>query len=62
VDSHKYNQVVVKNDLFAKDLGLASTPTFLILKQNSTKVAAIEGARSLPVFQNTIDQFLNNTI
>jgi protein-disulfide isomerase len=62
VDSHKYNQVVVKNDLFAKDLGLASTPTFLILKQNSTKVAAIEGARSLPVFKNTIDQFLNNTL
>jgi protein-disulfide isomerase len=62
VDSHKYNQVVVKNDLFAKDLGLASTPTFLILKQNSTKVAAIEGARPLPVFKNTIDQFLNNTI
>jgi protein-disulfide isomerase len=62
VDSHKYNQVVVKNDLFAKDLGLASTPTFLILKHNSTKVAAIEGARPLPVFKNTIDQFLNNTI
>jgi protein-disulfide isomerase len=62
VDSHKYNQVVVKNDLFAKDLGLASTPTFLILKHNSTKVAAIEGARPLPVFKNTIDQLLNNTI
>ena len=62
VDSHKYNLVVVKNDLFAKDLGLASTPTFLILKHNSTKVAAIEGARPLPVFKNTIDQFLNNTI
>ena len=62
VDSHKYNQVVVKNNLFAKDLGLASTPTFLILKHNSTKVAAIEGARPLPVFKNTIDQFLNNTI
>jgi protein-disulfide isomerase len=62
VDSHKYNQVVVKNDLFAKDLGLTSTPTFLILKHNSTKVAAMEGARPLPVFKNTIDQLLNNTI
>jgi protein-disulfide isomerase len=62
VDSHKYNQIVVNNGLFAKDLGLASTPTFLILKQNSTKVAAIEGARSISVFKNTIDQFLNNTI
>ncbi len=62
LDSHKYNQVVLKNDLFAKNLGLISTPTFLILQQNSTKIAAIEGAQPLPIFENTINQILNKTI
>jgi hypothetical protein len=35
---------VEENDKFAKGLGLASSPTFLILKENSTRIAAIEGA------------------
>jgi protein-disulfide isomerase len=62
LDSHKYNQVVLKNDLFAKDLGLTSTPTFLILQKNSTKIAAIEGAQPLSIFENTLYQILNKTL
>jgi protein-disulfide isomerase len=62
LNSHKYNQLVVQNDIFAKNLGLANTPTFLILKDNSTKIAAVEGAQPLNVFDDVIAQFLNNTI
>ncbi len=62
LDSHKYNQVVQENDLFAKELGLVSTPTFLILQQNSSKIAAIEGAQPLYIFENTINQVLNQTV
>lgn len=62
LNSHKYNQLVVQNDVFAKNLGLSSTPTFLILKDNSTKIAAVEGAQPINVFDDVIAQFLNNTI
>lgn len=62
LDSHKYGQIVLKNDRFAKDLGLVSTPTFLILQQNTSKIAAIEGAQPLYIFENTINQMLNQTI
>lgn len=62
LESHKYNPLVVENDLFAKNLGLASTPTFLILKENSTRIAAIEGAQPLEVFDDVINQLLNNTL
>lgn len=62
LESHKYNTLVVDNDIFAKNLGLASTPTFLILKENSTKIAAVEGAQPLEVFDDVINQLLNNTL
>jgi protein-disulfide isomerase len=62
LNSHKYNQLVVQNDIFAKNLGLANTPTFLILKDNSTKIAAVEGAQPIDVFDDVIAQFLNNTL
>lgn len=62
LDSHKYNQQVVNNHAFAAGVGLTSTPTFLILKENSTKIAAIEGAQPIQVFDDVINQFLNNTI
>lgn len=62
LSSDKYNQLVAQNDIFAKNLGLASTPTFLILKDNSTKIAAVEGAQPINVFDDVIAQFLNNTI
>ena len=62
LNSHKYNQLVVQNDIFAKNLGLSTTPTFLILKDNSTKIAAVEGAQPISVFDDVIAQFLNNTI
>lgn len=62
LSTHKYNKEVVQNDIFAREIGLTSTPTFLILKQNSTKIAAVEGAQPIKVFRNVIEQFLNNTI
>jgi predicted DsbA family dithiol-disulfide isomerase len=48
--------------MFAKSIGLGSTPTFLILKDNSTKIAALEGAQPIKVFDDVIAQFLNNTL
>ena len=62
LDSHKYNKLIGENDMFAKRLGLGSTPTFLILKDNSTRIAAIEGAQPIKVFDDVIHQFLNNTL
>jgi protein-disulfide isomerase len=62
LNSHKYNQLVMQNDIFAKNLGLSTTPTFLILKDNSTKIAAVEGAQPISVFDDVIAQFLNNTL
>ncbi len=62
LDSHKYNQVVMKNDLFGKGIGLGTTPTFFFLKQNTTKVAAIQGFQPFSVFRNVIDQLLNSTV
>ncbi|VFJ12761.1 DsbA family protein [Candidatus Nitrosocosmicus franklandus] len=62
LQSHKYNSIVVENDIFAKNLGLTSTPTFLIMKENSTRIAAIEGAQPIEVFDDVIGQLLNNTL
>ena len=62
LNSHKFNQLVAQNDMFAKGIGLGSTPTFLILKDNSTKIAALEGAQPIKVFDDVIAQFLNNTL
>jgi protein-disulfide isomerase len=62
LNSHKYAKLVGENDKFAKGLGLASTPTFLILKENSTRIAAIEGAQPLEVFDDVIDQLLDNEL
>ena len=60
MDSHKYNQIVMKNDIFGKEIGLGTTPTFFFIKQNSTKVAAIQGFHPYPVFKNVIDQIKRN--
>jgi protein-disulfide isomerase len=62
LDSHKYNIQIVNDDSFSKNLGLASTPTFLIIKEGSSKVTAIEGAQPINVFEDTINQILNGTI
>ncbi len=52
----------MKNDLFGKGIGLGTTPTFFFLKQNTTKVAAIQGFQPFSVFKNVIDQLLNSTV
>jgi protein-disulfide isomerase len=62
LESHKYKQVVMNNDIFAKDLGFVSSPTFLIINSNSSKVAAFGGAQPFSVFKDTINQLLNKTI
>jgi protein-disulfide isomerase len=62
LNSHKFNHLVLQNDMFAKSIRLGSTPTFLILKDNSTKIAALEGAQPITVFDDVIAQFLNNTL
>lgn len=61
LDSNKYVKTVEENDKFAKNIGLQSTPTFLIFKDNSTRIAAIEGHQPLIIFEDVIDQLLNNT-
>lgn len=60
--SQKYHEQVINNDKFVKDLGIGSSPTFLIVKNNSTKIAALEGAQPFKVFADTINQILNGQI
>ena len=52
----------MKNDIFGKEIGLGTTPTFFFLKQNSTKVAALQGFHPYSVFKNVIDQMLVNRL
>jgi predicted DsbA family dithiol-disulfide isomerase len=54
LEFQKYNQQISQNDEFAKSLGLASTPTFLILMEKSTKIAAVGGAQPIIVFDDVI--------
>jgi protein-disulfide isomerase len=61
LDSHKYSQIVMKNDIFGKELGLGTAPTFFFIKQNSTKVAAIQGFHPYSAFKSVIDQLLTNS-
>ena len=56
--SHKYNPIVIKNDLFAKSIGLNATPTFLLIKPESTKIAIVQGLQSYSAFKNIIDNLL----
>jgi hypothetical protein len=41
---------------------LGSTLSLLILKYNSIKIEALEGAQPISVFDEVIAQFLNGTI
>ena len=52
---------MAKNDIFAKNLGLANPPTFLILMDNSTKIANVEGRQPIKVIEDVISQFINGT-
>jgi protein-disulfide isomerase len=61
LDSQKYSQVVIENDSFGRNLGVGSTPTFFFIKQNSTKVAAIQGFHPYSDFVNVINQLRNST-
>jgi len=61
LNSHKYDQIVLKNDLLGRGIGLGSTPTFFFLKHNSTKVAAIQGFHPYSTYSNAIEQLLNVT-
>jgi hypothetical protein len=48
--------------MIAKSIGLGSTPSLLILKDNSTKIEALEGTQPISVFDDVTAQFLNGTI
>jgi len=52
---------VAQNDIFAKNLGLANPPTFLILMDNSTKIANVGGGQPIKVLEDVINQFMNGT-
>jgi protein-disulfide isomerase len=52
VDSGKYNEIVTKNDSFARNIGLASTPSFIFY--NGTTPVAIQGAQPYEAFEQII--------
>jgi predicted DsbA family dithiol-disulfide isomerase len=52
VDSGKYNEVVLENDAFARNIGLQSTPSFIFY--NGTTPVAIQGAQPYEAFEQII--------
>ena len=54
LNSHKYNQKVVKNQNFAKSIGINATPSFLIF--NDEQLVRIIGAHPIEKFIDAIEQ------
>jgi protein-disulfide isomerase len=52
VDTGKYNEIVIENDSFARNIGLQSTPSFIFY--NGTTAVAIEGAQPYEAFEQII--------
>ena len=52
INSGKYNEIVLENDVFARNIGLQSTPSFVFY--NGTTPIAIQGAQSYTVFEQII--------
>ena len=54
LNTHKYYQMIIENENYAKQIGINATPTFLIF--DNDKLIRIIGAQQLKEFQNVINQ------
>ncbi|MGH9951804.1 MAG: DsbA family protein [Nitrososphaeraceae archaeon] len=59
IDNHTHRDLVEANTQLANVIGLRSTPSFVIIS-NETVPIAIEGAQPFPVFKQAIDDVLAN--
>lgn len=53
LDDKKYEQKVLENEKFGKEIGIKATPSFLIF--NNEKITKIEGNQPFSVFRQVID-------
>ncbi|HLA21844.1 MAG TPA: thioredoxin fold domain-containing protein, partial [Nitrosopumilaceae archaeon] len=53
LDDKKYEQKVLENEKFGKEIGIKATPSFLIF--NDKKITKIEGNQPFSVFRQVID-------
>jgi protein-disulfide isomerase len=59
LENHTHRDLVEANSQLANVIGLRSTPSFVIIS-NETVPIAIEGAQPFPVFKQAIDDVLAN--
>ena len=59
LENHTHRDLVESNSQLASGIGLRSTPSFVIIS-NETVPIAIEGAQPFPVFKQAIDDVLAN--
>lgn len=59
IENHTHRDLVEANTQLANGIGLRSTPSFVIIS-NETVPIAIEGAQPFPVFKQAIDDVLAN--
>ena len=59
LENHTHRDLVEANSQLASGIGLRSTPSFVIIS-NETVPIAIEGAQPFPVFKQAIDDVLAN--
>jgi len=59
LENHTHRDLVESNSQLANVIGLRSTPSFVIIS-NETVPIAIEGAQPFPVFEQAIDDVLAN--
>lgn len=59
LENHTHRDLVEANSQLANGIGLRSTPSFVIIS-NETVPIAIEGAQPFPVFKQAIDDVLAN--
>ena len=58
--SHKYSKVVIENDNLAKNIGLQSIPTFILLS-NRTQPLAIQGVQPYSTFEKVFMEMQSST-
>jgi protein-disulfide isomerase len=59
LDSEKYKSNIDRDLALVEELGLDTTPSFLILNSNGTEMEVLEGAHPFPSFKALIDKRLS---
>ncbi len=59
LDSEKYKSNIDRDLALVEELGLDTTPSFLILNSDGTEMEMLEGAHPFPSFKALIDKRLS---